>query len=263
MAKLQTPSKAGFNAGKNIDIKMIPIADIKIDPEISNIFKISDKVLKEIQQKIEKFGYNEEEPIVIWKGRNILVDGRTRYTASKNARLQKIPAVEKEFENREAAILYTFERQVLRRNLTGSEILTAAQMIKGRKENDGTGRAAEILAEKLGVSPSTVYQARAILKDATPDELKAVKKGDKSIKKTYQEIKFRQNPDVYQDLPGNVSFLKSAVILLVENETYHGAAELLINHFLKKNEKFGFYKLLPETVVTKLPKLPLLAQDSN
>jgi ParB-like chromosome segregation protein Spo0J len=278
MAKLQTPTTAGFNAGKKNDVKLFPIKDIIIDPEIAGIFKISNKYLNKIQERIEKYGYNEEEPVVLWKGTNILVDGRTRYTASKNANLEKIPVFEKEFEDRQAAIMYTFQRQALRRNLTGAEIMTAVQTIKGRKENDGLGRAAEILAEELGISPATVYQARAILKDASPKDLKEVKEGKKSIKKKYNEIKDRQRPEKEfivndaQSLPGNVEFLRGAVIHLVEkgstNEpiTHLGAAELLINHFLRKNEKAGFYKLLPEKIVKQLPRLPLLggiAKTSN
>jgi len=266
MAKLQAPSTAGFNAGKKNDVKMFPINEIKIDPEIAGIFKISDKVLKKLQEQIENFGYNEEEPVVIWKGKNILVDGRTRYTASKNAKLEKIPVFEKEFENREAALLYTFQRQVMRRNLTGAEILTAVQTIKGRKEhNDGTGRAAENLAEDLGVSAATVYEAIKIQREGTPEDLKAVKKGEKSIKKVYNEIVERKKPEKVftvndaQSLPGNVAFLKSAVTLLVEKgENHLASAELLINHFLKKNEKSGFYQLLPEKIVKQLPRLPLL-----
>jgi len=258
MAKLQTPATAGFNAGKKNDVKLFPIEDIKIDPQIAGIFNIEEKVLKKIQAQIEKFGYNEEEPVVIWKGKNILVDGRTRFTASKNANLKKIPVYEREFENREAAILYTIERQVMRRNLTGAEILTSVQMIKGRKENDGTGRAAEILAEKLGISPATVYQARAVLKNASAEDLKAVRKGEKSLKKLYNETRPKKEFPVNdaQGLPGNVAFLKGAVILLVNSQETK-AAELLVNHYLKKNEKRGFYDLLPETVSAQLPRLPL------
>ena len=275
MAKLQAPSTAGFNAGKKDDVKLFPIKDIVIDPEIAGIFKISEKVLKEIQEKIEKFGFNEEEPVVLWKGKNILVDGRTRYTAATNAGLEKIPVFEKEFANREAAILYTFERQVIRRNLTGAEILTAVQMLKGRKENnDGNGRAAEQLADKLGIGASMVYQARAILKEASPEDLKAVQEGEKSIKKAYSDMKERQRPEKEfhvndaQGLPENVKFLRSAVILLVEKCRVDGAeidaAGLLINHFLKKNEKAGFYKLLPEQITKPLlSQLTLLNQSSD
>jgi len=270
MAKLQTPTTAGFNAGKKNDVKLFPIDDIKIDPEIAGIFVISDKVLKKVQDQIEEFGFNEEEPAVIWKGKNILVDGRTRYTASKNLHLEKIPVFEKEFANKEEAILYTIKRQIIRRNLTGAEILTAVQTIKGRKDYDGTGRAAEILAEELGVSAATVYQAMAVLKEASPEDVKAVKKGQKSIKKVYKETKERQRPEKEsivndaQRLPGNVDFLKSAVTLLIEKGVpYSSAAALLINHFLKKNEKAGFYKLLPAKIVKQLPRLPLLNQSSK
>jgi hypothetical protein len=47
-----------------------------------------------------------------------------------------IPFVEKGFESRKEAILYTFERQAARRSSTMAEILAAADLIKGRKETD-------------------------------------------------------------------------------------------------------------------------------
>jgi ParB family chromosome partitioning protein len=267
MAKLSPPSTAGFNAA-SYSVKLVRVDDIKIDPKISGIFKVSDKIKNEIVQQIKLFDFDKSQPLTLEKGTNVLLDGHTRLAAAKEAGLVEVPVIEKEFENREAAILYTFERQVIRRNLTSAEILTAAQMIKGRKEADGTGRAAEILAEKLGISPATVYQARAILKDASPEDLKAVKKGEASIKAVYNRTKQRQRPETEfavndaQGLPGNIAFLKSAVVLLAEQEQLP-AADMLIKHFLKKNEKAGFYKLLPLKISRQLPKLPLLSRTSN
>jgi ParB/RepB/Spo0J family partition protein len=277
MAKLQTPNTAGFNAaGNGYNVKLVKIDDIVIDPEIASIFTVSDKNKNKIVEKMKKHGFYKEEPVTLWRdketGRLILIDGRTRYTAAIEAGLKEIPAVERDFESPEDAIMYTFERQVIRRNLTGEEILTAVQLtINGRKEkNDGTGRLGDQLAERLGISPATIYQARAILKDAPPEVLEAVKKGKTSMKKGYNETKQRQRPEKAfivndsQGLPGNIAFLKSAVILLVEkskleNGAEIGAAILLINHFLKKNEKQGFYDLLPKAISKKLPRLPLLA----
>ena len=256
MAKLQAPTTAGYNAGKKDKVKLIPIEEIKIDPEIAKIFEIDAKTLKDIQQKIEKFGYNEEEPVVIWKGKNILVDGRTRYTGAKNAGLKDIPAFEREFENREEAIIYTIERQVIRRNLTAAEIMIASQMIKGRKEADGTGRAVDNLAKKLGVSPAHVYAAKAVMKEGSPEVIKAVKKGKMSIKEAYNETKG------YVSLPMSATFLKGAVMLLIEAGQKE-AAKMLINHFLKKNEKAAFYKLLPAQIAKQLPRLPLLNPEEQ
>jgi hypothetical protein len=43
----------------------------------------------------------------------------------------------------------------------------------------------------------------------------------------------------------NISFLKRAVMVLVEHSEIR-AVRLLVNDFLKKNEQEAFYNLLPE-----------------
>ena len=260
MAKLSTPTNAGYNAGKSYYAKPMRISDIIIDPEISQIFKIHTNVRDEILDKIRGTGYDNSQPVVVWKGCNLLVDGHTRLAAASAAGLEEIPVTEMEFECRADALLYTFERQVLRRNLTGAEILKAAQTIPDKKNSNGKGRAAEQIAQRLGVSPSTIYQARAISKNA-PDEVKqAVENGDMSIKAAYnktiapkEESGQGDNPSTEfhvsdtQGLPEHVKFLKGAVILLVEGGLQL-AAKLLVNHYLKKREKEGFLKLLPENI---------------
>jgi ParB family chromosome partitioning protein len=189
MARLKAPeTPAGFNAGRNYYAKPFRVTDIVLDPEISRIFRIHDKTVEEIARKMKKAGYDKSQPVVIWKGENILVDGHTRLAAAKELGLEEIPTVEMEFDDRAEALLYTFERQVLRRNLTSQEILTAAQLIPARKERDGKGRAAEQLAERLGISAATVYEARKIMMEAPEEELRAVQNGEKSIKAVYNKI---------------------------------------------------------------------------
>jgi len=273
MAKLQTPNTAGFNAACNgYSVKLVKIDDIIIDPEIAGIFAIHDKYKDGIVKQMKEFGFYKEEPVTLWG--KILVDGRTRYTAAKEAGLKEIPAVERNFESREDAIMYTLERQALRRNLTSAEIVIAAQtLLSKKKAANGTGRSANMLAELLGVNVSTLYRAEAILREAPEEIIKAVKNGHMSIRKGFdnrnqnstpatqkQEVKFIVNDS--QELPKNVSFLKSAVTLLIESGQ-RASAELLINHFLKKNEKRGFYDLLPEAIKAQLSRLPLVAVATN
>ena len=275
MAKLQTPNTAGYNAaGNGYNVKLVKIDDIVIDPEIAGLFNISDKIKNGIVEQMKQLGYNKEEPVTLWG--KILVDGRTRYTAAKEAGLKEIPAVERNFESRDDAIMYTLERQALRRNLTSAEILKAARTLFNKKKAaNGTGRSADMLAKLLGVHVNTLYRAKAIEREA-PEEIKtAVENGEISIKEAYRKrnpnsSSAAQKPEVKfpvsdaQGLPGNVSFLKAAVILLVEKCRIDGAeieaAELLINHFLRKNEKRGFYDLLPDAVRAQLPELQLVAQ---
>jgi len=265
MAKLQTPNTAGFNANNGYTVKLVKIDEIVIDPEIAGIFNISEKNKNEIVESIKKFGFYKEEPVALWG--KVLVDGRTRYTAAKEAGLKEIPAVEREFETREDAILYTYDRQVLRRNLTGAEMLNAARtLLKKGKAANGEGRIAAPLAKRLGVHVSTLYQVETIVKEAPAEIIEAVQNGEMSIKKAYNKTKQRDKQEVKfpvtdsQRLPKNVEFLRGAVILLIEAGQMDSAA-LLVNHFLKKNEKRGFYEILPEAVSEHLPRLPLVVSD--
>jgi ParB family chromosome partitioning protein len=255
MAKL-TAGKAGFNSGADFFSRMVKISEIKIDPELSKIFTIQDNVLEEIKSKIKKFGYDKGQPITVWKGKNILVDGHTRLAAAKALKLDEIPVTEKEFENFEEAALYTFERQVIRRNLTPAEIFKAANMIKGPKEKDGTGRAADLLARRLGVSPSTIYQARKIMVEAPEDDIKAIQNNEKTITAAYNKIRGTKKigpgtTEESQWIPEKIKILKSAVVLLAEAKELK-AAKLLIAHFMIKKEREGFYNLLPKAVKNEL-----------
>ena len=273
MAKLQTPNTAGFNAAANgYNVKLVKIDEIVIDPEIAGLFGISDRIKNGLVENMKEFGFYKEEPLTLWG--KILLDGRTRYTAAKEAGLKEIPAVERNFESRDDAIMYTLERQVLRRNLKSAEILKAGRILLNKKKAaHGTGRSTAGLAELLGIHEVTLEKAKAIAKEAPEEIIKAVENGDMSLNKAYKNRKQNsapatQKPEVKfnadMGLPENVRFLKSAVILLVkktklENGAEIGAAIALINHFLKKNEKRGFYDLLPEAVRAQLPRLPLVA----
>ena len=190
MGKLKAPVTAGFNAGQNFYAKMVKISDITIDPEISKVFEIERRVLDEIIQSIKRFGFYKDQPVALWENeeRLILVDGRTRVTAAKEAGLIEVPASIKEFESREDALLYAFERQALRRNLSSSEILHAAQiLVSSEKAKRGEGRLADNLAKRLGVSSATVYQAIDVVKNSAEEDKQKVISGQLSIKKAYEK----------------------------------------------------------------------------
>jgi ParB family chromosome partitioning protein len=255
MGKLSERVKtAGFNAGMNYYARMMKLSDIGEDPEIAGVFKVHDITLQSVVTSIKQNGFDAAEPPVLWKGRNIIVDGHTRVRAAVKAGLAEIPVIEKEFADITEAILYTFERQANRRNLEQSEIMSAAAALKD-KIKDGSGRGAEILAKKLNVAVSTVYRARKICAEAGEDDLKAIQNGETTINKVYKKIKEKKRPPRTAGGPDgefpfsreNVKFLKSAVTLLVgSGET--AAAVLLVRHFLRKNETAEFYGLLPGSV---------------
>jgi ATP adenylyltransferase/5',5'''-P-1,P-4-tetraphosphate phosphorylase II len=99
-----------------------------------------------------------------------------------------------------------------------------------------------------------MYQAMAIAREAPEEIVQAVENGEMSVKKGYKTgVKKPKHTETEftvsgaQGLPGSVKFLRGAVILRTEANQNH-ASNLLINHFLKKHERDGFYKLIPENL---------------
>jgi ParB family chromosome partitioning protein len=186
MAKLtQSIAHAGMNSGAAVLARMMRTSEIKTDPVLERIFAIKEETLQAIIKSMKEAGYDKAEPVVIWKGKNIMVDGHTRLKAAIAAGITEIPAEEKDFASIGEAKEYTRKRQINRRNLNQSEIYEAASGLQNKGERDGSGRAAEILAKELGISATTVHHAKAVAASAPPEVIERIKHNTMSINQAY------------------------------------------------------------------------------
>jgi ParB/RepB/Spo0J family partition protein len=180
---------AGMNAGASVVARMKRVSEITTDPRLAGMFAIKAEILASIVTSMREAGYDKSQPLVVWKEQGAVVDGHTRLQAASEAGITEIPVVEKEFASLEDAKLYAWRRQAERRNLTPAEILAAATELQHKDSRDGTGRASEILAKNLGVSPSTVKHAQAVAQEAPPEIIDEVKKNQMTINKAYRLTK--------------------------------------------------------------------------
>jgi ParB-like chromosome segregation protein Spo0J len=188
---------AGMNAGASVVARMKRVSEIKTDPRLAGMFAIKPETLASVIKSMRESGYDKSQPLVLWKGEGVVVDGHTRLRAALEAGIPEIPAEEKEFASLEDAKLYAYRRQAERRNLAPAEILAAAAELQYKDSRDGTGRASEILAKNLGVSPSTVKHALAVAQEAPPEIIDEVKENRMTINKAYRLT--RGNPDSRAD----------------------------------------------------------------
>jgi hypothetical protein len=72
--------------------------------------------------------------------------------------------------------------------IDASIIFDAVASIPERRKK-GEGRAADLLAKQLGVSPATIYQALMIVKNGDSELIELVKKGEIGLKKAYKSLK--------------------------------------------------------------------------
>jgi ParB family chromosome partitioning protein len=187
---------AGMNAGASVVARLKRVSEIKTDPRLAGMFAIGAETLAAIIKSIRESGYDKSQPRVLWKGEGVVVDGHTRLQAAREAGIVEIPVVEKEFASLEDAKLYAYRRQAERRNLTPAEILAAATELQHKDSRDGTGRATEILAKNLGISPSTIKHAQTVAHEAPAEIIDEVKKNRMTIDKAYRLTKGKHDKPV-------------------------------------------------------------------
>jgi type IV secretion system protein VirB4 len=90
-----------------------------------------------------------------------------------------------------AAAPASFSPPLLKPAIDAAAVLDAASSLLLRRRK-GEGHAAEQIARNLGVSPSTVYQAKTILKYGGDELIERVRRGEVGIKKASKSLKHKE-----------------------------------------------------------------------
>lgn len=180
--------------------KTLKIKDIVLIPEFQKLLVMEEDVLEKMKQSMKEEGFKPGHEIHIWKrGKEyILIDGHTRKCAWESLGNKTIPCIIHNFADIEEAKTFAIKEQINRRNLSGQALLDAVANFnfeKGKGNVVGEkGKASEIIAKKIGVSPKTVEKTRCVLKEATPEQLEAIKKDEISMNQVYKQIQDKKRP---------------------------------------------------------------------
>ena len=205
-------------------MERMKIVEIKTRTPFENLFPIKEEVVQAIGKDMEKNGYDESLPIVIWKEGQVVVDGHMRLRAARKANLEEIPVVKRSFKDEEEALEYAVHNQRDRRNLTDAEILRVVEWLDERKKRGrpdkftlneaNLGRSSQITAQKIGTSSSKVEKVRTILGHADEKTKEAVKSGKMTIQEGYRKTQEKRNPEKKSVLALTAGEIKSARLIL-------------------------------------------------
>lgn len=183
---------------------------IKTRSPFKDLFTIKSSTLSAITKSMKKDGFNEAEPLVYWHVKNVgnvLVDGHTRLEAAKQAGLGGVHAIGMDFDNELKAVEYAISRQKNRRNLTDGEMLSCLSELdklkqKGERSDLASseakldkGKSADATAKALGTSRSKIEKARTVQDHADEETVQAVKDGNMSINKAYNETQAKRKAE--------------------------------------------------------------------
>ena len=183
--------------------------EIIVDPEIEALIpSLKDGEQSKLRESIDIEGCRD--PLVVWKGRNILLDGHNRYAICRELGTP-FKAIELAFQDKDHAMLWVLKNQLGRRNLSDFQFkLLVGQEYELEKKltpnSHGTNQYSEVkaqnepqpkstaekLAEEHGISRETVkrsadlYKAVEAVKEIAPDvaqklESEEIKTSDKAI----------------------------------------------------------------------------------
>lgn len=179
------------------------LAVLKIDPDFKNLLpELDAETYTALEKDIVSNGVLD--PIIVWHG--YITDGHNRYEICKAHRIMEVPTRELNKETKAEVMEWIVDHQFAKRNLARSEriiLLTkveeqiakeAAERVGGRPRKDEekpvsnltqvpdateTGRTAEIMAKKMGVSKNTYTAMKKIVEKGTPEQIKRMDKGGK------------------------------------------------------------------------------------
>ena len=178
-------NKINEKLAENQVIFKLNINEIKIVDELAKVFTIDKEVENRICADIRENGFSKSHPVHVWfyNGNWCLVDGHTRFHAAVDAGCDTIWAQAHNFKNMNEAILFSNKEQFNRRQVVDSELFARFLALKDENKTE------QEISDDLQKSKRTVSKMAEILKKATQDKIKAIKNGEISINKVYNDIK--------------------------------------------------------------------------
>jgi|GEM_PF-3429462 ParB-like chromosome segregation protein Spo0J len=190
--------------------RAVPVNKIEKKAPFLDMFTINTDMVTTITEHMNQNGYDKNYPIIVWdrgnsKGnhqRYILVDGHTRLQAAQNVGMDSIYASCVTFPDEDTAFEYAVHNQRDRRNMTDADLvrhIAAVDQLKRKGQRTDlaqgcakSGKSAAETAKVVGKSTRQVEKVRYIEKHADDETKAAVKSGEKSINKAYQETRAKR-----------------------------------------------------------------------
>lgn len=176
-------------------VKMVQTSDIKTSKPFIDLFTINEDVLSSIIENMREKGYDDNQPVIIWKEQDTLIDGHTRLQAAKTVGITSIPAVYASFENEDMVLDYMHRLQFNRRNIgDGDLIRLIINALPKYKKRYGEGSKAEFLIKRfIGLSETKAKQAIIVAEKADEKLIQKIETMELTIRNVYEKLKSDKN----------------------------------------------------------------------
>lgn len=245
--------------------RMMLIENIEEHPDFKTLYKIDEGVLERIVKSMKENGFDESQPVHIWlteDGHKYLIDGYTRYTASKKAGITSLPVYEHNFKSFDETYKYVLGLQVNRRNLNGDELLrNVAILSKCEFVKQSTGLKAKVIAKSLGVSTRTAERALSLEKNADENLRQQLANNEITLNQAYEKLHEGKSKGERTKLRISEQVSKIAWYVMAEMSDGFTAEQLLADEDFKEALENPEEFEIPESDIQFLKRIGIPEED--
>ena len=179
----------------------------------TNLFRIYEEDYRDILKDMESNGFDPNEPLLLWKEEDVVIDGHTRLKSAKECGIKDIPVNLLSFEDEQSAIRYS-----VKRNKNKGRRTTAGDNFRLMKIMDNPGsqggdhcseeykkqnlnlnfasneakeakESAKQTAKLIGIGYTNIIKMRTILNYGTEEDIEDVENDEMSIDAAWKEAK--------------------------------------------------------------------------
>lgn len=179
----------------------LPVSEIHKLPDLEQVFKMDPEVRDRIRDDIKKNGFSKAHPVHVffWQEKWCLVDGHTRFAASKDAGLTHIWCEVHQFTSVDDAVLFSMKEQFNRRNETDAELFKRYELMLA-DESAGSKVNVEELSKALKKSKRHIFKIQFVKKNGSRKQLNDIRNGKSSVNKVFNEIKEKESSEKEQSV---------------------------------------------------------------
>ena len=228
--------------------------ELKVNQKLFNLIPpLSSEEINSLLASLKKEGCRES--IIVWRGRNIIVDGHNRYAICKEFNIQ-FSIEEKEFKDENEVMIWMINNQFSRRNLLlelrldlvyqlrkFEQELAKKRMLLGKrcelkqegvglKQTQGKlvekkGKTLENIARKIGTSYDTIFKYDSIQRKGTKVQKEDIRTGRKKIGTIYKELKNKKSKKCIKVKKKQLAHISYDIEKLIKNKEIENSYLLL------------------------------------
>jgi hypothetical protein len=168
------------------EIRMMNIGDLKIEEPFNSLASAqTDSTVyayTRTSMYLELNGFDRSDPIVVWRGRNIIVAGQDKYRAALHQGEKEVPVLEKDFDTEDQAIEYLLHLRRNKADWTNADIFIWVEHYDKRGKR---GRPKEIVSDETFL-PKLPKRIRVPKNDEMSSRFNPGDSGDKFVRDLYR-----------------------------------------------------------------------------